>query len=229
MDALDTLWLKFLLPFVTPLLPVQRIYVVYLVSAIVLAFAVYLYLSKAPAGERPKSFLAYCFPKAIYLHPSALVDYAYFVINKISFAILLAPFIVGSVLVSGWTQDILSDVWGTVQVGRSAGLAASVVFTLCMVLASDFAIFVAHYLQHKVPLLWEFHKVHHSAEVMTPITVYRMHPVDDLLVGSFSGVMTGVVHGLFAYFYEGGIVEITVWKLNLTSGCPIRGGSATSW
>jgi sterol desaturase/sphingolipid hydroxylase (fatty acid hydroxylase superfamily) len=27
--------------------------------------------------------------------------------------------------------------------------------------------------------------------------------------------MTGLVHGLFAYFYEGGIAEITVWELNL--------------
>lgn len=216
MDALsDTVWINFFLPFATPALPNQRIYVVYLASAIFLAFAVYLSLSKVPAKEPPRSFLAYCFPKAIYLHPSALVDYAYFVINKISFAILLAPFIVGSVLVSGWGQDLLSGVWGGAHADRSAGLATGVVFTLCMTLAADFAIFVGHYLQHKVPLLWEFHKVHHSAEVLTPITVYRTHPMDDLLVGSLGGITTGLVHGVFAFLYEGGIAEITIWKLNL--------------
>ena len=37
----------------------------------------------------------------------------------------------------------------------------------------DFAATWAHYLQHRVPILWELHKVHHSAEVMTPITSGR--------------------------------------------------------
>jgi sterol desaturase/sphingolipid hydroxylase (fatty acid hydroxylase superfamily) len=31
---------------------------------------------------------------------------------------------------------------------------------------------------HRIPVLWEFHKVHHSAEVLTPISLYRAHPVD---------------------------------------------------
>ena len=34
-----------------------------------------------------------------------------------------------------------------------------------------------HWLSHKVPLLWEFHKVHHNAEVLTPLTNFRLHPV----------------------------------------------------
>jgi hypothetical protein len=28
-----------------------------------------------------------------------------------------------------------------------------------------------------VPFLWEFHKVHHSATVLTPVTSIRVHPV----------------------------------------------------
>jgi len=32
-----------------------------------------------------------------------------------------------------------------------------------------------------VPFLWEFHKVHHSANVLTPITAFRVHPVDTWL------------------------------------------------
>ena len=38
-------------------------------------------------------------------------------------------------------------------------------------------------LQHRIPVLWCFHKVHHSAPVMTPLTAYRSHPVDDLVEG----------------------------------------------
>ena len=29
-----------------------------------------------------------------------------------------------------------------------------------------------------MPILWEFHKVHHSATVLTPLTVFRVHPVE---------------------------------------------------
>lgn len=33
-----------------------------------------------------------------------------------------------------------------------------------MIVLSDFCIYWAHRLQHKVPFLWRFHSIHHSAE-----------------------------------------------------------------
>lgn len=215
MDGLETFLLKLALPFVMPLLPSQRIYLLYMVSALVLAFVVYEWLRRSRRDGPAGSFFAFCFPKRIYRHPSALIDYAYFFINKASFAILFAPLVVGSTLVSGWTEAGLGAVWNSAAGGYEAGLGAGILFTLLMILASDLATFAGHYLQHKVPLLWEFHKVHHSAEVMTPITVYRMHPVDDLLVGSLVGIASGLVHGAFGFFFEGGIAVITVLELNL--------------
>ena len=215
MDALDTFLLKLALPFAMPLLPSQRIYFLYVVSALVLALVVYEWLRRSRPDGPSGSFFSFCFPKRIYRHPSALVDYAFFFINKASFAILFAPLVVGSTLVSGWTEAGLGAVWSKAAAGYEAGLGAGVLFTLFMILAADAATFVGHYLQHKVPLLWEFHKVHHSAEVMTPITVYRMHPVDDLLIGSLVGIATGLVHGTFGFFFEGGVAVITVMELNL--------------
>ncbi|MGA7773932.1 MAG: sterol desaturase family protein [Pseudolabrys sp.] len=44
-------------------------------------------------------------------------------------------------------------------------------------LAYELGYWFNHWLSHKVPLLWEFHKVHHNAEVLTPLTNFRMHPV----------------------------------------------------
>jgi sterol desaturase/sphingolipid hydroxylase (fatty acid hydroxylase superfamily) len=108
---------------------------------------------------------------------------------------------------------LLQPFWGTP--GRDAGLGAALLFTGVPALVMDAGIFAAHYLQHKVPALWEFHKVNHSAEVMTPITVYRMHPVDDLLSGTFVGLQTGAVHGVFALTYADGIGEITVLEVNV--------------
>ena len=44
---------------------------------------------------------------------------------------------------------------------------------------------------HKIPALWEFHKVHHSAEVMTPLTELRQHPVEIIVVVNLIGLATG--------------------------------------
>jgi sterol desaturase/sphingolipid hydroxylase (fatty acid hydroxylase superfamily) len=61
---------------------------------------------------------------------------------------------------------------------------------------SDLGAWSLHFLQHKVPVLWQFHKVHHSAEVMHPISNFREHPVDNFTYGFFLGVIVGLVNGL---------------------------------
>lgn len=46
----------------------------------------------------------------------------------------------------------------------------------------DFLMYWVHYLQHRVPFLWELHKFHHSAEEMNLITVDRSHPMEKALM-----------------------------------------------
>ena len=79
----------------------------------------------------------------------------------------------------------------------------------------DLALYIGHYLQHKVPVLWEFHKVHHSAEVLTPITAFRVHPVDDLLTLSLTALFTGAVQGVFHVVAGTGIADIQVLGVNV--------------
>ncbi len=215
MDSLQSVLHKIAAPFFFPFFPSQRIYVVYLASALALAFAIYLVGRASRRGSILRGFLGYCFPKAVYAHKSAIVDYKYFFINKMSFGILFAPLIVGSSLVSAWTAGAFELVSGSPGAALPSNTAVTVVFTALMILAFDAAIFAAHYLLHRIPMLWEFHKVHHSAEVLTPITVYRMHPVDDLFIGTFVGILTGVVHGVFAFLYADGVGAITVLEVNV--------------
>jgi sterol desaturase/sphingolipid hydroxylase (fatty acid hydroxylase superfamily) len=59
-------------------------------------------------------------------------------------------------------------------------------------------------------MLWEFHKVHHSAEVLTPLTNLRVHPVDVALEAFLTSIATGVVIGAYGYWYPGGVVEFTI-------------------
>jgi sterol desaturase/sphingolipid hydroxylase (fatty acid hydroxylase superfamily) len=46
----------------------------------------------------------------------------------------------------------------------------------------DLGVYGIHRLEHRVPWLWRFHAVHHSAEEMDWLVGLRFHPVDLLLV-----------------------------------------------
>jgi sterol desaturase/sphingolipid hydroxylase (fatty acid hydroxylase superfamily) len=49
-----------------------------------------------------------------------------------------------------------------------------------MIVLNDFLIYWAHRLQHRVPLLWRFHSIHHSAEHLDWLAAHREHPLDTI-------------------------------------------------
>lgn len=72
--------------------------------------------------------------------------------------------------------------------------------TALITLATDFALFLAHWLQHRVPVLWRFHAIHHSAESLTPFTAYRQHPIDYLGNTLCLGLLSGLAFVLIKLF-----------------------------
>ena len=166
------------------LMPDARIFVVYLLSAFILAiltFCYYRYLANGvkPTGINDKNSLSYIFDKEIFTHDSAKQDYLYFFVNglvyfgvisqlMVSFHFLFKMFSIFFVYTFGLFEiPVFEPSWSSI-----------IIYTLLSILFYDFAVFITHYLQHKVHFLWEFHKVHHSAEVLNPLTLYRMHPID---------------------------------------------------
>ena len=120
MDGFQYLLSKVLSPFMSPILPGERIYWLYIGSALIIAFVVYLATYASKRAGLIKGFITYCFPKNVFAHKSAIVDYKYFLINKITFAILFAPLIIGSSVVSGWSISASS--------GRSSDSHSSTAF-----------------------------------------------------------------------------------------------------
>jgi sterol desaturase/sphingolipid hydroxylase (fatty acid hydroxylase superfamily) len=193
-----------------------RIYWVYLVGALVLAIVAFRFLKQTPAakpfeGNMVINFFRYCFPRAIYNHPSAVVDYKYFVVNKIVHAFLFAPLFLGAPAVSEWTAEMFGAV---IDADNKASETVIIFYTLCSLVVFDFSIFFTHYLQHKLPMLWQFHKVHHSAQVLTPITVYRMHPIDELLTGAMTTLSVGITGGLFMIGTSTTVQPIQLFQVN---------------
>ena len=68
-------------------------------------------------------------------------------------------------------------------------------------LAYELGYWFNHWLSHKVPLLWEFHKVHHTAEVLTPLTNFRVHPIYGWIFANILAFSTAVANGFGNYMF----------------------------
>lgn len=189
-----------------PLDPSNRIYWLYLLSSALVAYFVYRsirakgeHATERDAEAANGSFLHFLFPRSVWSHPSAWLDLRYVFFHKVVSHFLLAAvwaFALASSyrLVSG--GQLLGDL---VHQGNKSTLndwLIAAVYMIVAMLLLDFVAWLLHYLQHKIPLLWQFHKVHHSAEVMHPISNFREHPVDNLVYGFFSGLSYGTLFAL---------------------------------
>ena len=212
-QRLEPIWTEFTSP-------QSRGFWIYLSAALLLAILQLFRQSsfnELPIRERCGTFVRYCFPWKVLSHRSAKVDYVYFVVNKILFASLFTPLVAISVYTSTLSYFALELTLGPPdRAVTQSGLTTLIFYSACVVVAFDFGAFIAHYLQHRFHWLWEFHKVHHSAEVLTPITVYRVHPVDDLLNSLLPPLFTGLVDGVFIYISpHAPIWGVTVYHLNV--------------
>jgi sterol desaturase/sphingolipid hydroxylase (fatty acid hydroxylase superfamily) len=158
--------------------------------------------------------LGYLFPKEVYAHRSAIADYWFYVVNKLLFAIGFAALIALSSQVMGATNAALRLIAVSPELPLPSWLAI-LVATLLPVIAMDFGLWFGHWLLHKVPILWEFHKVHHSAEVLTPLTAGRVHPLEDAINIVFSGFCGGVTLALCQFLFGSKAVVFSPLQLNV--------------
>lgn len=135
----------------------------------------------------PRGALAGLFPRAIYLHRSAAHDLLLYALNRLLLALLWLPRLTFAFALALSISAALTSTFGPVARPHTSALAVAG-FTLLDALLGDFALFALHLLSHRFGLLWAFHKVHHSAPVLTPITGQRFHPLevaqDRALMGS---------------------------------------------
>lgn len=133
---------------------------------------------------------------SLYMTPAAKnstkVDILYTV-----FGLFVAANMLGfAILSQGWIANLVSAGVGAPLVSGLSPWLAFALTVSCQWIAYEFAYFLDHYLSHKWRWLWAFHKVHHSAEVLTPLTIFRVHPVDTVVFYNIVAVVTGVTLGL---------------------------------
>ena len=196
----------------------------FLISTVVIAMLAWrfgLAGSRAPAPWR--EFLVRHFSRALWWHSSARADYRFYLINAVLFPLLVGPFLFGENAISGLIENVLAPMLGEWEPSLDpSGIGARIAYTLLFFVAFDFGRFVGHSLMHDVRFLWEFHKVHHSAEVLTPITAFRVHPVELAITYWVPAATTGAVTWVFNRYVDAGIgfysflgLHVLFWAGNL--------------
>jgi sterol desaturase/sphingolipid hydroxylase (fatty acid hydroxylase superfamily) len=198
--------------------PEKRIHYVYLISSLLLAFYVFI------VSKRPRSFLKYVFNKRVWLSTSALVDYKIFIFNSFFKLFVIAPFFLSSVYFSMIIENSLIKHLGysTIILSQTETL---IYYTLALTIFNDLLSYFVHFLFHKIPFLWEFHKTHHSATVLNPVTQYRLHPIE-LLINNIKFIFAiSLLSGLFEYLSAGVVDKILFMEVNILSYVFLMWGS----
>ncbi len=185
--------------------PSKRFFIVYLLSAGVIAL-LYLWLR----GRKVTMAEA----KAYWLHPSALLDYSYFVVGELIKIYLVVPLVLSAQTIMLWVKNICLMVFGYVSLPYIGQMTVTVLYTLVLFVVSDFSRYWLHRAMHAVPFLWAFHKVHHSAEVLNPATFYRVHPVENFLFGLRYAIVVGGVTGIFIYLFGAKVQLVEILGAN---------------
>jgi sterol desaturase/sphingolipid hydroxylase (fatty acid hydroxylase superfamily) len=178
-----------------------------------IASAVISYLYSNEERRSWRGFWQHCLPFRTLQHPSARADIWFYLSTKlIGFQILSSAAVaVGvGVTVNRLLQFVVP--WPPAITPGSTGLLG--LFTLTMLLINDIGRYLSHYLQHRVPVLWELHKAHHSAEAMVVFTTHRAHPLELLIAGCVEGLFGGIVYGVWL-FYAYDPVEIAIFGINI--------------
>lgn len=188
--------------------PTKRIFYAYLLSS--LALAVFVYFTK----KRKTSLWNYIFHKKTWWSSSARIDYGFLFFNSVIKVLLIAPFLIFSLKIAFYFNQYLIDSFGYYTHKHSKTLLIGL-YTFTVFVIGDFASFLLHYLQHRIAFLWRFHKVHHAATVLNPITQYRIHPVELILNNIKTIVLIGLLMGVFEYFANGRISAYTFMGVNV--------------
>lgn len=165
----------------------SRVAPVHIVATLLVAYGVYVVARSHRGG---KSFVAWAFPREIYRHASHRTDLKLFALGQVLSFVGFFKLVTVTTVVASLTMRLVESV---VPRGPTLGVVG---ITFVLFATADFTTYWVHRLHHERRRLWPFHAVHHSAEVMTPITLYRKHPVYDVFSTAAKGVLGGAAQGL---------------------------------
>ena len=189
----------------------KRVFLGYLLSAAIMAIIWLMW-------QRKLNFMAavgWFFRRETWWSRSSRSDYRLMLLNQ-PLMLLLSPLLLSKLVLATSIFYSLSD-W-VVRPLWSSDISAfwvSVLFTACLFVVDDASRYYLHRLMHRWPALWAFHRVHHTAESLTPFTVFRTHPVEGVLFGLRSALVQGFLIGVFVFLFYDRVTLLSVLGANV--------------
>ena len=150
---------------------------------------------------RARTILRALFPERILRSRSNEADIGYLFFNVFVFGVMFGWAVLSYQFISNGIIAGLVALFGPVSPSTLPVYVTRSVVTIMLFLAYELGYWFNHWLSHKVPLLWEFHKVHHNAEVLTPLTNFRVHPVYTWIFTNILAFSAAVANGVGNYMF----------------------------
>ncbi len=155
------------------------------------------------------------FPRRLLRTTSGRTDIGFFLFGLFGYGLLFGWTLFSAGPVAALAADRLTWLFGPAPAAALPGSLTRAILTVALFLAHEFAYWLDHYLSHKVPFLWQFHRVHHSAESLSLLTNFRVHPLDTLVYAHVIALVVGSTQGVARYLLGAEVGGWTVGGTNM--------------
>ena len=202
-------------PVLRPLNPQEGYWWAYLAGGLMFAVGVALWRRRGRGRVRLATLKGLIGSRRLWLHRSTRLDLKLYLMHS---ALIMFGYGLFETSSQAWQAGALGGL--TTLFGHAPPLVAprwmvGAATTLLQVLALEFGYWALHCAFHRIPALWELHKVHHSAEVMTPLTEWRQHPIEFAAFANILALSTGAVYGAMAWAFGPAAQPFTLFQMNV--------------
>lgn len=185
-------------------------------ASLMIAFAWLAYRRKRRNRRvRMRTLIRAVFSGRVLFHRSTLADLAYCVFGLAALGAIIGWAVVSTAWISDGVAAFLDGRFGPRSQPQAPDVVLNSARTLALFLAYELGFFFDHTLKHRIPALWELHKAHHSAEVLTPLVNFRVHPLDSLILANNLSLFIGVIGGVAQYALGKQAVSLTLFDTNV--------------
>ena len=190
----------------------KRVYWLYLLSALLTASCAVAWQS---GRLQPMVQLKSLLNSNYWFSKSTSLDYFLMFFNNGMRVFLLVPLFGSHLVLTIMVGSSLQDTVGDAPDLNMGWFFIALLFSTVFLLVEDFSRFVLHYCMHRFDVLWRFHRTHHSATVLTPFTLFRVHPVEHSLYFVRGLMVFGLVSGVFIWLFSGKLTALQVLGVDL--------------
>ena len=165
-----------------------------------------------------RAYWRYLWSPYVWKHKSFIVDIKVTVVSI--FTPMLQKGVLGISVAAGaaGVASLITGTLGEPALQMDDSLPSVVLLAVAIFLLTDFSVFIIHYIGHMWKPLWAFHRLHHSAERLNPLTVQRSHPVYDIASQVAAVICVAPVQGAMVVFWPEQTGLAVLFGVNIAYG-----------